>query len=406
MSDLENTYFIPVIGWHEPVISYGNGSYVYGNDGKAYLDLNSGQFCTVLGHSDPELAKRLEQNAGRIAHTNTGMLCEEAIKAAENLHRISGELDGYSIFLSTGAEAVEFCIRYAKFLKNKQGIVCFDKGYHGLTLGAQSITYGGVYARPEVDGIYPVPVPDTFADNAAVQQAVEIFEKTLKNHCDEIAAVVMEPIVSVGGMIIPGAEYFKEIRRLCDQYDVMLIFDECQTGFARTGEWFAYQTLECLPDMIACAKAVGLGYPVSIAMMAGKYVTKEGFKMTHYSSHQNDGFAAAIINYGIECVENEKLLTAIKEKGQYFLEKLQNLCNDDGVGLCKARGCGLMLGADLYVPGLDNYRGYYAELSKRAVEKGVIIQGTNGGRTLRFLPDYRIRYEDIDFCIEVLKDIL
>lgn len=404
--NLEETYFLPVIGWHEPIITYGKGSYVYDACKKAYLDLNSGQFCTVLGHGDEGLSKRLTENAARIAHTNTGMLCAEAIEAAQNLNRISGGLDGYSIFLSTGAEAVEFCIRYAKFLKHKPGLVCFDKGYHGLTLGAQSITYGGVYTKPEVECIYPVKVPDTFAAKEELEAAIAEFEAVVSDNHENIAAAVLEPIASVGGMIIPDAAYFREIRRLCDKYDIMLIFDECQTGYARTGEWFGYQTLGVLPDMIACAKAIGLGYPVSLAMMAGKYAKNGGFSMTHYSSHQNDGFAAAIINYGIETIENENLLSKVKEKGQYFLTKLQELDNDSSIGLCRARGCGLMLGADLDMPGVSDYRSYYAQLSKRAVEEGVIIQGTNGGRTLRFLPDYRIEYSDIDLCIDVLKKLL
>lgn len=405
-TDLDDTYFLPVIGWHEPVIAYGRGSYVYDKEGKAYLDLNSGQFCTVLGHGDEKLAERLAKNAKRIAHTNTGMLCEEAIEAARNLNRISGEMDGYSIFLSTGAEAVEFCIRYAKFLKNKPGLICFDKGYHGLTLGAQSITYGGVYAKPEVNQIYSVKVPDTFASNEDIEAAAAEFEAVLDKNHGNIAAAVMEPVVSVGGMIMPDAAYFKEVRRLCDKYDIMLIFDECQTGYARTGEWFGYQTLGCVPDMIACAKAAGLGYPVAFAMMTGKYAKAGGFSMTHYSSHQNDGFAAAIINYGIETIENENLMPEVKKKGAYFLKRLKELDDNPDIGLCRARGCGLMLGADLYVPELSNYRRYYAELSKRAVEMGVIIQGTNGGRTLRFLPDYRIEYKDIDLCIDVLEELL
>lgn len=404
--NLEQTYFLPVIGWHEPVIAYGKGSYVYDSEGRAYLDLNSGQFCTVLGHGDDKLAERLTENAARIVHTNTGMLCEEAIEAARNLNRISGELDGYSIFLSTGAEAVEFCIRYAKFLKHKSGLICFNKGYHGLTLGAQSITYGGVYTKPEVGYIYPVTVPDTFASKEEIESAVAEFEAVLGANSDNIAAAVMEPIVSVGGMIIPDAAYFREIRRICDKYDIMLIFDECQTGYARTGEWFGYQTLGCVPDMIACAKAIGLGYPVSLAMMAGRYAKNGSFAMTHYSSHQNDGFAAAVINYGIETIENENLLAKVKEKGKYFLEKLRELDKDENTGLIRARGCGLMLGADLDMPGVSDYREYYAELSKRAVQNGVIIQGTNGGRTLRFLPDYRIEYSDIDLCVDVLKKLL
>lgn len=403
---MEKNYLLPVIGFHEPVIASGKGSYVYDRDKKKYLDLNSGQFCTVLGHGNEALARRLYEIAQNVSHTGTSMLGEEVLAAAQNIYRITGDLKGYSIFLSTGAEAVEFCIRYAKFIKKREGIICFDKGYHGLTLGAQSITFGGVYARPQVDHIFPVPIPDTFADAREIDAAVEAFAEVLKAQAGKIAAAVLEPIVSVGGMIFPGAGYFQKIQALCAQYDVLLIFDECQTGFGRTGNWFAYQTLGCLPDMIACAKAVGLGYPVSMAVMAEKWVEKDGFAMTHYSSHQNDNFAAGIINFGIETIEREGLLSQIQEKGRYFLAGLEKLAEDEEICLEKPRGCGLMLGADLAIPGLENYRPYYEDLARRAVQEGLMIQGTAGGRILRFLPDYLISREDMDFCMAVLAKLL
>lgn len=403
---MEKNYLLPVIGFHEPVVDYGKGSYVYDRDGRKYLDLNSGQFCTVLGHGNEELAKRVYDISLRISHTNTAMISEEVVRAAQNIYRISGDMKGYSIFLSTGAEAVEFCIRYAKNIKKRDGIVCFDKGYHGLTLGAQSITYSGVYARPQVSNIYSVPVPDTFASQEEVDSCVVALEKILQDNYSTIAAVIMEPVVSVGGMIIPGAGYFARVRELCDKYDVLLIFDECQTGFGRTGNWFGFQTLGCVPDMIACAKAVGLGYPVSMAVFAEKIVPEEGFAMTHYSSHQNDAFAAAIVKYGIEYIEREGILDRVKQMGEYFLKKLTELTDNPQVCLVKPRGCGLMLGADIEIPGVDNYRSFYAKLTQDATNKGLIIQGTNGGKTLRFLPDYLIKEEDVDFCMEVLKELL
>lgn len=403
---MEQNYLLPVIGFHGPVVASGKGSYVYDRDGKKYLDLNSGQFCTVLGHGNEALARRIYETARTVSHTNTAMLSEEVLEAAQNIHRISGDLKGYSIFLSTGAEAVEFCIRYAKFIKKREGIICFDKGYHGLTLGAQSITFGGVYARPQVSEIFSVPVPDTFAAPQEIQEAADAFEQVLRQQAGKIAAAVLEPMVSVGGMIFPAAAYFQRIQALCEQYDILLIFDECQSGFGRTGKWFGYQTLGCLPDMIACAKAVGLGYPVSMAVMAEKWIPEEGFAMTHYSSHQNDGFAAAIVNFGIETIEREGILSQVEEKGRYFLAGLQKLAADERICIEKPRGCGLMLGADLKIPGMENYREYYAELARRAAQKGLIIQGTAGGRILRFLPDYLIAHEDIDFCMAVLSELL
>ena len=235
-----------------------------------------------------------------------------------------------------------------------------------------------------------------------MDNCLAFLEKTLAEHGKEIAGVLMEPIVSVGGMIFPVKEYFTEVRRLCDKYDVLLILDECQTGFGRTGSWFYYEQLGIIPDMVACAKGIGLGYPVSLVMFRNGLVPKEGMTMTHYSSHQNDGFAAAIVNFGIQYIKEHNLLERATEIGIYFLEKLKELQKTCPV-YTKARGHGLMLGLDLQLKGVDNYRPVYQELTEKSTKEGVLLQGTNGGQILRFLPDYLIQKEDIDFCVEVLK---
>ena len=402
---MRENYLIPVIPFHDPVLVRGEGSYVYDAEGKRYLDLNSGQFCTVLGHSNKELIEEITRISETLVHTSSGMVSEEVLLAAENIHNISGKMKAYSIFLSTGAESVEFAIRYSKHLKKKSGIICFEKGYHGLTLGTQSITFGGMYANPEVSLVYSVPIPDTFADEEEINRCIEAFEKVLKEHGEEISGAVFEPIVSVGGMIFPAKRYFKEVRRLCDEYDVLLIFDECQTGFGRTGTWFYYEQLDVIPDMVACAKGMGMGYPVSMVMFRDGLIPKEGMTMTHYSSHQNDGFAAAIVNFGIRYITEHGLLEQNKKNGELFLEKLKALSAKKDC-YRNPRGHGLMLGLDLHIEGVSNYRPIYQEISEKATELGVLLQGTNGGQVLRFLPDYLIAEEDMDVCLDVLEKIL
>ena len=161
---MKENYLIPIIPFHEPVLVRGEGSYVYDEQGKKLLDLNSGQFCTVLGHSNKDLIKEITRISETLVHTSSGMISEEVVEVSKKIHEISGNMEAYSILLSTGAESVEFALRYAKHLKGRNGIVCFQKGYHGLTLGTQSVTFGGVYAAPEVSHIFSVPIPDTFAE--------------------------------------------------------------------------------------------------------------------------------------------------------------------------------------------------------------------------------------------------
>lgn len=399
---MNNNYLIPIIPFHKEILTKGEGACVYDTEGRRLIDLNSGQFCAVLGHANKALAECIKQNAEKLVHTNSAMLTDNVISCSQQLHRISGDMKAYSILLSTGAEAVEFCIRFAKHITQKNGIICFDKGYHGLTLGAQSITFSGAYTAPHIENIFGVPAPETASQT---QECLDSLKKILEEHAENIAAAVFEPIVSVGGMIYPDSKYFQQAAELCRSYDVLLILDECQTGFGRTGSWFAYQQLGILPDMLACAKGAGLGYPVSLAMFCEKLIKERKFTMTHYSSHQNDGFAAAIIEFGIKYIEDNDILSGNIKKGKYFLEKLKELSKTNPV-VTNPRGHGLMLGCDLLLDGVENYRPYYQLILDIAVDEGVILQATNGGRTLRFLPSYTITEEEIDFCIKALKNIL
>lgn len=394
-----DNYLIPIIPFYEQAISYGKGSYIFDSDGKKYLDLNSGQFCTILGHANPELVEKVTEISRNIVHTSSGMISEAVIRTAQKLNKISGRLNASSILLSTGAEAVEFAIRYAKHITGKEGVVCFEKGYHGLTLGTQSITFGGRYACPAVSCVFSVPIPnEEDKDNC-----IEKFERTVKENKSILAAAIMEPIVSVGGMLYPPAEYFAAVKDICEENNVLLIFDESQTGFGRTGSWFCFQELNVIPDMVVCSKGIGMGYPVSAVMFNGRLGEQE-LKMTHYSSHQNDPFAAGIVEFGINYIEENNLLESNKEKGMVFLEKLNSLCNR-----CEcyrnARGHGMMLGLDLYIPGINDYRPIYHNMYIQAAHMGLLLQATDGERVLRFLPDYLLTYDNMDLCIEVLERV-
>lgn len=401
---MEN-YLLPIINFEPAIMERGKGSYVYDTEGKAYLDLNSGQFCTVLGHCNEEILKSVQSSMVQLSHTGSNILAKPVLECADKMHQLSGEMKAYSILLSTGAEGVEFAIRYGKYLKGKSGVICFEKGYHGLTLGTQSVTFAGKFAVPTVDGIWSVPVPDTFAVREELENMIRQFEALAEKVHQKTALVLMEPVVSVGGMLFPDAWYFQQVRRICDKYDLLLVFDESQTGFGRLGTWFAYQQLEVVPDIVVLAKGVGQGYPVSMVLFREEIVPKEGFGMTHYSSHQNDAFAASIVNAGIEYIDKNQVLKQVQEKGEYFLESLQKLVLRNS-HIIKARGKGLMLGAELYFEGVKNYRNIYHAIYTEMMHRGVMIQGTNGGMTLRFLPDYLIEKTDIDLALDTLDQVL
>jgi acetylornithine aminotransferase len=171
------------------------------------------------------------------------------------------------------------------------------------------------------------------------------------------------------------------------------------------GNWFAYQKYGIVPDMVAVAKGIGQGYPVAVAMFRDTLIPDKSFEMTHYSSHQNDPFAANIINKGIEYIEDNNLLKQVDYKGNYFKEKLIVLENIN-IHIKNARGCGLMLGVDIWFEGIEDYRSISRELYNIMLKKNIIIQSTNAGKTLRFLPNYTIELSEIDAALNTLNDVL
>lgn len=394
-------YILPVIHFKQPIIERASGVYVYDMDGNEILDLNGGQFCTIFGHSNPEIKKKFDEINTTIQHTNTATLTTQVLKAMKKVHDIMPEMNAKTIFLATGSESVEFAIRYAKHITNKTGLVCFDIGYHGLTLGAQSITYSGVHARPLVSNTHSIPTPKGGERPEELENILKKFRDICENN--SIAAFIVEPVVSVGGMYVQDTLFFSKIKEICREFNVLLIFDECQTCLGRTGEWFGYQTIDVVPDIVVAAKGLGLGYPVGMVSISDEYVTNYP-SIVHYSSHQNDPFSAEVISLGIDYIQENDILEKVNAKGEYFMQKLEELRRETHL-LGQPRGVGLMLACDLEIEGVTDYRKISEEFIDYLLENyHLMIQATNGGKTLRFLPSYLITESEIDKTVGSLKN--
>lgn len=410
--DEYSQYLYPIVKFSETVIIKGRGCYVWDADGNKVLDLNSGQFCTIFGHSDPDIADIMHKVSAKIQHTSTATLSDDVLFAAKKIHEICPEMKARTIFLSTGAEANECCLRFAKHLSgNKPGIISFDVGYHGLTHGTESYSMGRRHVKPPVDFAYIVSVPKMYGENdltdGQIDEHIKEFEKVVESNADKIAAAIFEPIVSSGGMFIPAKKYFKAVREICSHYGIFLIFDECQTGFGRTGTWFYYQQLECVPDFVVCAKGMGLGYPVAAVIFNGHSFPAETPTMVHYSSHQNEPFAGALVSYGIETIRKSNTLSHIKEMGDYLISRLLELSSRHTF-IQHPRGVGLMCAFDLNIEASDPSEylkpGYL--FCKRALEFNVMIQPCNWGKTIRLLPCYCVEREDVDYLYRRLDAML
>jgi len=401
-------YILKVTPFRRPILKEGEGSFFRDIDGNTYLDMMAGQFCAVTGNKDEYLNKLINNQINKIIHTNTLFLTEEVLKAAKELASITAGNLNKVIFLSTGSEAVECALRYAKFYKKKYEIVGIGAGYHGLTLAAQSVSTNGVWATPKVKGSNSIQTPDWIHSDQKMPQKKYIkycLEKTRKQLLKKkgrIAAFILEPIISVGGMIYPPKEYFKGLKEIANEHDAILIFDECQTGLGRTGKWFAYEHYDITPDILVFAKGAGLGFPVSGIVVSDDIAKTVENNFIHFSSHQNDPISAVILEYIIKLIKKKNLLEQINIRGEYFLNKLKKLSLKESL-LLNPRGMGLMIGFDL--PEIDYpKRKLGLELMDIMEKNGVIIQAIRQGRTVRLLPNYLISERDIDYFILKLKE--
>ncbi|MBQ7076690.1 MAG: aspartate aminotransferase family protein [Lachnospiraceae bacterium] len=397
-------HFFPVLTQLPIVLSRGEGSWVYDTSGNKYLDLNSGQFCAILGHSNKDIAKIVADSSLKIQNTGTLALSEDAVKAADYLHDICPEMNARVVILSTGAEANEACLRYLKFLNNKPGVICFDRAYHGLTHGTESYSMAGRHVRPAVPDTYVVPVPKNNSEDE-IDKCLEVLETTVQTYKDRIACAFFEPIVSSGGLIIPYERYFVETQRILKSNGIFLAFDEAQTGMGRTGFWFCCQRYGVVPDAITLSKGLGAGYPVSAVLFNGNSFNEDSYVMHMYSSHQNDPFASAIICGVIDTIKKGGLLESNVKKGELLLSKLKELEKKYPDRIRNARGCGLMCGFDISDESISDKEAAIKGSSfvLNALKQNLLLQDCNSGRTIRLLPNYYLTEEEFDYLINGIE---
>jgi acetylornithine/N-succinyldiaminopimelate aminotransferase len=289
-----------------------------------------------------------------------------------------------AFFCNSGAEAVEGSIKLARKYTGKGGIVAMENSFHGRTLTALTATGQKKYQKgfgPLTPGFTHVP----YGDIEAVRKAIT----------DETAAVLVEPIQGEGGVVVPPEGYLKSLKELCQEKDILLIFDEVQTGFGRTGEMFASQTFNVTPDITALAKGIAGGFPMG-AVMAIEDVGSAFQPGDHAATFGGGPLACAAAIASIKVILDEDLLTKSKENGNYFQSKLNFLKEDHGI-VEDVRGSGLMLGMELDVE--------CGNMVNDMREEGVLINCA-AGKVLRFVPPLVIEKDQIDTVSCILGDVL
>ena len=367
----------------------GQGAYLYDTKGRAYLDALSGIAVCGLGHAHPVLAEIIAEQASKLIHTsnyyrikNQELLAERLVKKA-NMDRV--------FFANSGAEVNEAAIKLARLYGHKKGIntpriIAMQGGFHGRTLGALAATANPNLRKgfgPDLQGFDYLP----YNDSDAVRERLEQDES--------IVAIMLEPILGEGGIVIPEQGYLQQLRKLCDQYSVLLILDEIQTGMGRTGLWFACQHEEVRPDIMTLAKSLGNGFPIG-ACLAQSGVADLFQSGAHGSTFGGNPLGTSIALGVIDLIAEQGLIETAKALGEKMLnafkERLENCLEVQSI-----RGKGLMLGIEL--------RNECMNLPQIALERGLLINVT-AKKVIRLLPPLIISPEEANQIVEGVCDLI
>ena len=418
--DLWNQYgdhLIPIMPFMDNVIVAAEGSYMIDADGNRILDLAAGQFCNILGHSHPEFTERLKTALDKCLHTGSQFVTDSVLETVEKISHITpGNLDNV-ILMSTGTEANELALRVAKTVTNRSGAIGYDRGYYGISLATRSlsaISEGHIDFSPTMPETFHIITPScstcplklTYPD--CEHACLDLSQRMIGESMDNVAAIIVETIVSAGGMIYPSADYLRAIRKLADDAGALLIIDEAQTGFGRCGTWFDCENLGISPDILVFSKTSGNGYPSSGVVISDELkqrLIERGFY--HLSSHQNDPITATAISAVIDIIRDNGYLELCTENGSHFVDGLTALARQHP-NLDHVRGRGLMIAFDLVTS--DDERRPYDEMLMPFIlackSRGVHLTYSYYEGSIRVIPAINIERAEIDFALEVLDTVL
>ena len=374
---------------YQVVFDHGEGVHLYDIEGKSYLDFVSGIGVFALGYGNKEYNDAVKAQVDKILHTSNYYYNVPAIEAAKAVKKASG-MDRV-FFTNSGAEAVEGAIKTArKYAYLKDGrtdheIIAMEHSFHGRTMGALSVTGKKAYR----EAFEPMIGNIRFAEYNDIESV-----KALVN--EKTCAILMETVQGEGG-IYPGQESFlKEVRALCDEKDILLIFDEIQCGMGRTGEYYAWQRYGVKPDVMTTAKALGCGVPVGAFLMTEKVGQHSLVAGDHGTTYGGNPLAGAAIVEVFRQFEDKKVLENVRRVGAYLYKKLDEIAAAQ-TDVVEHRGVGLIQGLEFDHP--------VAEIINKALDKGLVLinAGTN---IIRFLPPLVITEADVDVMLEILKECL
>ncbi|GAB3288739.1 aspartate aminotransferase family protein [Parasphingorhabdus pacifica] len=422
MQDERERFLIRYAGDFAPfVVDTAEGAWITTKEGERILDFTSGQISSTLGHNHPKIVEAIQRSLREVIHLNSWMVNDDVLELASRLAALLPDPLVRSMLLNVGSETNEVAFRLAKAYTGKFEMVGLTRSYHGLLAGTNSVTFsmGHKGYGPLVPGSFAIPAPYEYrcpirhCQNACDKLCLDVgFETVDQASVGALAGMVVEPVLSTGGIIPLPDGYLEAAKQKCEERDMLLIVDEAQTGFGRTGTMFAFEQDGVTPDILTVSKTLGGGVPLGATITSAEIEDRcadNGFM--HLTTHVSDPMPAAAGVAVLEVIEEENLVERSAQMGEYLtaqLHKLQDLHEEIG----DVRGRGLLVGVELVVD--RDTKEPASELGAAVTEECLrlglsmnIVKG-DGSQTncLRMAPPLSITHEEIDTAISILDQAI
>ncbi|MBT1172647.1 aspartate aminotransferase family protein [Bifidobacterium sp. MA2] len=417
-------YFTPA------VIDHASGSYVYTEDGRKILDFTSGQMSATLGHAHPAIVKTVQETYPRLDHLFSAMLSRPVVNLTRRLTDAATaasakDVDGpaepldHAVLLTTGSEVNDAALRLAKAVTGKFEVVSFNRSWHGLTSAAAGATYSSArkVGVPGVPGQIAIPTPyeyrPDFTDadgNLDWSRQLDYgFAMVDAQSVGSLAACIVEPIVSGGGILVPPPGYFKALRDKCHERGMLLIFDEAQTSMGRVGSWFGFERDGVTPDIVTVSKTLGAGLPLA-AMITTASIERRAHDagFVFYTSHVNDPVVAAVGYTVMDVIERDDLFGNVERRGAQLRDGLRRIMDGHEI-VGDARGRGLLQGIEIVEDKASKMRSEHLadlitqECFKRGLHMNIVCLPGMGG-VFRIAPPLTVSPDEIDLGLSILDE--
>jgi 4-aminobutyrate aminotransferase len=415
----EKLFIAPTLARYTSIVAdRGEGSFIIDVEGRRYLDFASGIATNNVGHCHPRVVQAAIEQTKKMIHGSASVVHYAShVQLAEKLVEITPDGIDMVFFSNSGAEAVEGALKLARYTSGRQIIISFVGGFHGRTLGALSLTSSKAHYRAGYQALMPgfhhAPYPNPYrcplgaSCDSCSTECLSYLDYMLNTYApaSDVAALLVEPILGEGGYIVPPTDFLIGLRKLCDEHGILLIFDEVQTGFGRTGNWFAAQHFAVRPDIIVMAKGIASGFPLS-AIGASRKLMEAWPAGTHGTTFGGNPVSVAAALASIAVIEEEQLLANARKRGALIIDRLRDFQKTHPM-VGDVRGIGLMIGVEFVKADGTPDKEMTEQVRLRCLEEGLIVLSCGTWENvIRLIPPLNVSEAEVEEALGTLEKAL